>query len=185
MSLYQIIVMLVLMYFSGLMFFDEGVNLISGELRLANGTAAPRLYVDSLNFHTYVLMNLFNAINCRVVDANEKNVFKTLFNNPLFWFITMIEIGVQLGMIWVADIKIFSVLLGVAPLTIGMQITAWMLGASVLLVNIGIKFIPLHIVQKIPVPEFEKEDDNMITKFNKELRDRVIKRRDEVMSAGA
>lgn len=94
MAIYQIIVMMILMYFGGLIFFDESVNLISSEVRDATGRAMPRLQLDTLNFHTYVLMNLFNSINCRVVDANEKNVFKTLMNNTMFWFIILIELAV-------------------------------------------------------------------------------------------
>lgn len=158
MAIYQIIVMMILMYFGGLIFFDESVNLISSEVRDATGRAMPRLQLDTLNFHTYVLMNLFNSINCRVVDANEKNVFKTLMNNTMFWFIILIELAVQLGMLWASDLfTIASILLGIGPLTTGMQITAWILGASVLLVNVGIKFIPLHIIQKLPLPDLEGE----------------------------
>jgi len=151
--------MLVLMYFAGLMFFDEGVNLISSKYRLADGTPLPRLQCDTLIFHTYVLMNLFNSINCRVINPNEKNVFKTLLNNPLFWVILGIEIAIQLGMLFLGgSTKIGSILLGTGPLTTGMQITAWVLGASVLGVNVGIKFIPLHIIGKLRLPDLENEE---------------------------
>jgi hypothetical protein len=95
MALYEIFIMLILMYFGGLMFFTEGVDLVSGDLRDKETLAAKDLLkLHTFIFHTYVLMNIFNAINCRVVDAEEKNVFKTLMNNPLFWFITAIELGV-------------------------------------------------------------------------------------------
>jgi len=88
--------MIVLMYFGGLMFFEESFNLITGPLRdKTTAEAAPRLVLDSICFHTFILMNLFNQINCRVVDANDINVFRTLLNNGLFWVVMAFEIAVQ------------------------------------------------------------------------------------------
>jgi len=95
-AIYQILVMIVLMYFGGLIFFEESFNLISGELRDPDTQkAAPRLVLDTICFHTFILMNLFNQINSRVVDANDINVFRTLLNNGLFWLVLAFEIAVQ------------------------------------------------------------------------------------------
>ena len=113
--------MIILMYFGGLIFFEESVNLITAELRNEDMSPKPRLVLDTLLFHTYILMNLFNAINCRVVDPEEKNVFKTILNNPLFWLITGIEVAVQLGMLFIGSFNgLGSILIGTAPLTTGM-----------------------------------------------------------------
>lgn len=121
MSMYQVIVMIILMYFGGLIFFDGGVNLISSKLRGEDLKAKPRLILDTLIFHTFILMNIFNSINCRVVDPNEKNVFKTLLNNPLFWFITLIEVSAQCGMLFLGAMDgLGSILLGTTGLTAGM-----------------------------------------------------------------
>lgn len=41
-----------------------------------------RIKLDTICFHTFILMNLFNSINCRVLDTaehSEINVFKSLF----------------------------------------------------------------------------------------------------------
>jgi hypothetical protein len=64
-------------------------------------------------------MNIFNMINCRVVDKDEINVFKTLFNNYIFWIILAIEITIQQVMINQGSMKltIGSALLGTGPLT--------------------------------------------------------------------
>jgi len=70
MALYEVIVMLVLMYFGGMIFWDDGVNLITSELRDKELNPKPRLELDTLIFHTYILMNLFNAINCRVINPD-------------------------------------------------------------------------------------------------------------------
>lgn len=91
---YQILVMTMLMYFGGLMFFEDGVNLIRAPTRGKDGTGADRLKLDTICFHTFILMNLFNQINCRVIDPKEMNVFKTLMNNPMFWFVLAGEVAV-------------------------------------------------------------------------------------------
>jgi hypothetical protein len=38
-------------------------------------------------------------INCRVVDEFQDNVFKTLFNNKIFWFVFLVELLAQNGMV--------------------------------------------------------------------------------------
>lgn len=79
-AIFQIIVMLVLMFFGQFMFFNGGqgpFNLITTPAERVND----RTTLDTICFHTFILMNIFNQINCRVLDSNEhteKNVFKTL-----------------------------------------------------------------------------------------------------------
>ena len=88
------IVIMILMYFGGLILFEKSINLIFDPLRNNDGSPSDRLKLDSIIFNTFVLMNLFNQINCRVVLANEANVFKTIFNNIWFWLIILFELGV-------------------------------------------------------------------------------------------
>ena len=85
---------MILMYFGGLILFEKSINLIFDPLRNNDGSPSDRLKLDSIIFNTFVLMNLFNQINCRVVLGNEANVFKTIFNNIWFWFIIFFELGV-------------------------------------------------------------------------------------------
>ena len=82
------------MYFGGLILFEKSINLIFDPLRNNDGSPSDRLRLDSIIFHTFVLMNLFNQINCRIVSANQDNVFRTIFNNIWFWFIILFELGV-------------------------------------------------------------------------------------------
>lgn len=82
--------MLFLMYFGGLVFFNESFNLISEPPK-----SNKRLTLDTICFHTFILMNIFNSINCRVVDSKEVtqlNIFKTILNNPTFFAVIAIEI---------------------------------------------------------------------------------------------
>lgn len=46
-------------------------------------------------FQTFVMMQMFNQINCRKLKSEEINVFKGFFNNYLFLFIMIITVVVQ------------------------------------------------------------------------------------------
>lgn len=101
-SIYQILVMTFLMYFGGLIFFTESFNLVHAPSTDINAPETikwkeNRKQLDTICFHTFILMNLFNSINCRLVDTKEVtqlNVFRTLFNNITFWIILAIELTI-------------------------------------------------------------------------------------------
>jgi hypothetical protein len=84
-------------------------------------------------------MNLFNQINCRVVDANEINVFATLCNNPTFFVIFAFELIVQHLMINAGYSTLGSALIGTAPMSTLQTCTCWGLGVFTLLVNVILK----------------------------------------------
>jgi hypothetical protein len=87
--------MVFLMYAGSFIFFEKSFNPITEPIRDAGGKPTDRLVLDTICFHTFILMNLFNMINCRVVEANDINVFATLFNNATFWVVLLFEVGVQ------------------------------------------------------------------------------------------
>lgn len=64
-----------LMYFGGLIFFTESFNLViaPGQPDTAENIKwkENRMQLDTICFHTFILMNLFNSINCRLVDTKE------------------------------------------------------------------------------------------------------------------
>ena len=142
-SIYQIIVMMILMYFGGMMFFDESLNLVTTPLRDGNGNPTNRLVLNTICFHTFFLMNWFNTLNCRIVDVNEINVFKTILNNPYLWLIMGLEMFFQLLMIRAGSTTLGSALLGTAPMTAFMNLICWIFGIFSLVVNIGLKKIPV------------------------------------------
>lgn len=146
---YQLIVLLVLVYFGEFIFFPKPFNIIYEELRDENGHPTDRLVMDTIIFHTFILMNLFNQINCRVVEADEFNVFKTLFNNPTFWAVMIFELAVQNWMLWLAESELGSVLVGTAPLTTQQTLACWCLGAGSLIVYPLAKLIPLEKLKPI------------------------------------
>lgn len=92
---YQVLVMIILMYFGGLIFFGGEIDLVYTPLRNKNGQPTNRMTLDTIIFHTFVIMNLLNQINCRIIDSKEINVFKTLLNNPIFWIVFLLELVIQ------------------------------------------------------------------------------------------
>jgi len=84
--------MILMMYFGGIIFFNNEINLIYTPLRLKNGKPSSRLVLDTMIFHTFVLMNLFNQINSRITNSKETNIIKSLFNNAFFWVVIIVEL---------------------------------------------------------------------------------------------
>lgn len=116
-AFYQLFVLLFLTFFGTLIFYDESYNIVSAPLLDGKFHPSDRMKNNTLVFHTFILMNLFNQINCRVVSDTEMNVFKTLFNNPIFWLITALEVAITEYMIFAAYLPLGPILIGSAPLT--------------------------------------------------------------------
>jgi P-type Ca2+ transporter type 2C len=141
---YQIIVLVVIMYFGNAIFFEEKFGLVSTPLRDAQGNPTNRLVLNTICFEAFFFMNWFNQLNCRIIDAHETNIFKTILNNPYLWLVMALEYAIQWGFIVMGNGKLGSALLGTAPLTDGMWWTCLILGALSLAVNVGLKHIPLE-----------------------------------------
>lgn len=84
-AIYQFLVMIVLMYFGPMMFGLE-YSLVAPTFKPTADDIPTAHY--TLLFHTFMMMNFFNQINCRKLGAKEFNVFKNFFNN--FWFIVIL-----------------------------------------------------------------------------------------------
>jgi Ca2+-transporting ATPase len=138
-AIYQIVVVLFLMYAGSFIFFEQSFNPITTPMRGEDGQPTNRLVLDTMIFHTFILMNLFNMINCRVVDKNDIDIFSNLFNNLTFWLVFLFEFGVQQLMINAAYTTLGSALLGTAPLTSGQTAICWGFGAFSLVVNVILK----------------------------------------------
>jgi len=171
--------MIILMFGAQAMYFDEPFDIVTSDLRTGgdegdptSGLPGPRLRKDTLCFHTFMLMNIINMINCRVVDENENNVFKTLFNNKWFWIIFILEMVVQNGLVLIAadetgPFKIIGSLSGTAGITWEMHLSAWIFALAVLGIRPLTNKIPLdrfQFMDKIDL-ETNNKDANFITKW--------------------
>ena len=151
--IYMAIVMLTLLYAGPTMFGIE-YNLISGDLYNSDGTPAPRLLHQTLLFQTFMLMNIFNMFNCRVLtseEAKEYNVFSRLYSNWWFLIILLFELNVQVAIAGYPSVgKIF----GTTPLTFAMHMTAIGAGLFTFVVAAIAKATPDSWLESFPkVPE--------------------------------
>ena len=96
--------MIVLIFGGQAMFFEEEFNIITTEDYDKDEKPTNKMRKDIACFLTFMLMNIFNMINCRVVDENQDNVFKTIFNNGLFWIIFLLELAVTYAMVLSGEI---------------------------------------------------------------------------------
>jgi Ca2+-transporting ATPase len=88
-STYQIIITL-LFHFLGLQILGYP----------SDSTTQQDTIVQTLVFNAFVFAQIFNSVNCRRLD-NKLNIFEGLTNNWYFMIITLIEIAVQILIVYV------------------------------------------------------------------------------------
>lgn len=99
-SIYQILVMLTLLYATPFM-FDIRYDMINAPYYASatltnkpfevNGEPTNRNIHYTFMFHTFMMMTIFNQINCRKLGVREFNIFSRFFNNYLFIIIIAAE----------------------------------------------------------------------------------------------
>ena len=148
---YQILVMCTLMFAGNYLVFEadtEGFSLYMETRDLVTQEPTPRLVLDTVCFHAFILMNLFNQINCRVLDSQEVtewNVFRTLNNNIYFWLVFAFELFLQHMFIAGASLSLMSSFAGTAPLTTNQTVICWVLGINSLAVNYIVKRLKIEM----------------------------------------
>lgn len=169
-SVYQIVVILTLMYTGNMMFFDS-YNLITTPLRDTDGNATNKLRMNTIMFHSFFLMNWFNTLNSRIVDKEDMNIFRTLFNNKFLWLVMGAEMFGQLCMLKAGTTKLGSALLGTTELTLVQHIICWTFGVFSLIVHAIGKKMPLDLfkfAQKIDLESDTKSStiDRYMNKYD-------------------
>lgn len=164
-SIYQLIVMIFLMYIGPLIFFDQSYNLVSEKLRTSAGPT-DRLRMNTICFYTFFLMNWFNTINCRLIEKDDINILRNLFNNKLFWIVMILEMVVQILMIRASSSSVGSALFGTAPITPMQELTCWILGFMSLPLNVIFKKIPLSSFALFNVNLEDDKKDSRIDRYH-------------------
>ena len=89
-------------------------------------------------------MQVFNQINAKKIELGELNVFKGIFNNMLFVWITILTFAIQMAMVEVGGKVVKSF-----PLSWKENLLCLFIASLELLVGLAIKFTPLGIWQCI------------------------------------
>ena len=79
-AIYQLTVLLVMLFIGQTVLPDHVENYQDIKL------SSPPTKLFTIIFNTFLLMTLFNEVNCRKVHG-EMNVFAGLFSNPIFYII--------------------------------------------------------------------------------------------------
>lgn len=145
--LYQFIVLTVLL-FAGPTMFGIKYNLINLPLKLDNGDPTVRMQHYTMLFHTFVLMNALNMINCRVIggEVRELNVFRRLHHNWFFSIILLSILNFQMGIV---SYPFLRGVFGCTPITLSMHITAFSCAVGSLLIGLLVKFTPYRWTEKL------------------------------------
>ncbi|EJU04832.1 calcium-translocating P-type ATPase [Dacryopinax primogenitus] len=106
---------------------------------------AQQAELDTLVFNSFVFAQIFNSINCRRLD-NKLNIFEGLLSNWYFIAITLLEIGVQILIVFVG---------GAAFQVQAMNGRDWgisiALGVMSIPIGVAIRFIPNAPVEKLMI----------------------------------
>ena len=151
-ALYQMIVMVIMLYAGPAM---DGVkyNFYSTE-----STDIARIYHRTWMFQCFMMMNLFNMFNCRVLGSvppevtggesapegkplsDELNIFARIFSNWWFLIIVLVELNVQFFMVGYGGA--IGSLFQTTPISFGMHLTAVLLGVGSWIIGAAVKKTP-------------------------------------------
>jgi magnesium-transporting ATPase (P-type) len=160
---YQIIVMTAMLYAAPAIFGIE-YSLISTPLYIdrtdtTQGGATYRLQHYTFLFQTFMLMNLFNMVNCRVLPSQQDpcfNVFRNLTANWWFWIIFLFELNFQYFLVGYDSLGyVFTT----TPLTLTMHLAALGFGIGSLVIGALVKLTSGEWAENLPkVKEVEGEN---------------------------
>ena len=119
MAVYQIVWMLIVLFAGGIVLDLDGKE------------------KTTFFFHAFVLLQVFNEINCRKLKASELNVFKGISNQPIFNIIFFGTIVAQLLLVQFGGDPI-----GCSPLSIKEHVLCFLIGASTLPAALAFKIVP-------------------------------------------
>lgn len=124
MAFYQILVLVILMFTGQYMFAEKPFNVVLTQPFMkdkdGNVVQTEKMALNTLCFNTFMLMNIFNMLNCRV-NTNEVNIFANLFSNPnlYFWLVFVFEMCIQVAFIWFTKDGTVAKLLYTTSQTVG------------------------------------------------------------------
>ncbi|CAF1068097.1 unnamed protein product [Rotaria sp. Silwood1] len=128
-AIYQLAIMLFILFAGPKVFdMDDG--------RPVNNVFKPSEHFTMI-FNVFVLMTLFNEINCRKIHG-EKNVFRGIFTNPIFYGIWIVTFVVQILLVQYGSFAFACV-----ALTFEQWMWCLFFGVTVLVWNQVVNLIPV------------------------------------------
>jgi P-type Ca2+ transporter type 2B len=136
-AIFQIIVLLIILFYGDFIFgVASDRDLGHFEWPKDHG------YHFSIFFNIFVFMQVFNSINCRKLNKCEWNVFKDIFDNPLYLGIQIFTVVIQVLMI-----QFGGRVLRTRPLTLYQHLACIAIASLVLLCNLVVKMISFPVTE--------------------------------------
>jgi magnesium-transporting ATPase (P-type) len=132
----------------------------SGDDATKDTEAENKLFHFTMVFNTFVIMNLFNQLNCRKIGWKDVNIFDNFFNNFTFFIVLGGECAAQYFIITLG-----STAFRTTSLTIVQWITCLSFGLGSLAVSAGAKFIPEKYAAKLNFNFNENDSDDALSRF--------------------
>jgi len=126
-TVYQVAVLLVLLYL-GPSIFDIEESFGKDDWTEDNGRHF------TMFFHTFVMLQVFNEINCRKLSLKEWNFFKNFFQNMMFAVILVATVAIQLMLV-----ELGGEPLKCSPLSLEQHAACILVGAAGLLVALIVR----------------------------------------------
>lgn len=134
---YQLVVLIVMLYSVPYWFGIQYGSYVNTDFYEDSAVSSQMTQHYTIVFNTFVLMNLFNQINCRKLGWSEINIFDNFFNNIYFFIIVAGEFAAQYFIVQIGG-DVFRT----EALDWRMHLTCYMFGLGSLLVSLGCKYIP-------------------------------------------
>lgn len=108
-------------------------------------------------FQSFVFMQIFNQFNARKLEG-EMNIFSGMFRNPLFVYITVLTVVIQMFMVEFGGKIVKS-----KALDTNQNLFCIIIGALELVVGLVIKFLPVKWFQCVSLDEKPSDGNGGIT----------------------
>lgn len=173
MSAYMIIVLSILLFFGEFIWdieYAKSDRFFNGDIPLNKAIHYTIL------FNTFIYMQIFNEINCRMVGAKQFNVFHNLQRNWVF-----ISIVAGTAVLQYFFVQHFGQLMRVAPLTDRQHAACMLWGVSTLLVSVLLKLTPEAWSKKIPIrvdEDADASDSALVSLYNAQAKAKFIAKED-------
>jgi magnesium-transporting ATPase (P-type) len=116
----------------------------------------------TLFFQVFVMMQVFNEINCRKLKSSELNVFSGFFNNWMFILIVVTTVVVQ-----IAIVQYGGIIFQTTPLSLHQHLFAVGVGIGGLIFGILFRLVPTSIFACFKFKEQEKKESSLTTLVRK------------------
>jgi hypothetical protein len=152
---------------------NTSYNYVNTDFYSTNQDSLNLLQHYTILFNTFVMMNLFNQINCRKLGWSDMHLHEHLFNNKWFIFVIAGEFTMQ----WfIVEFPLFNTIFRTTHLRWSMHFTCWIFGAGSIIINLISKkvfdnedrylpYFKLNINEEI----VEGDKNNGILKYSNKL----------------